>query len=68
MDGSRIETRGEIEAELSHYFSEILNEDVHDRERDIAQITRTIPSNVTKENNEMLIKTVSLQEVEEAAL
>ena len=60
MDGSRIETRGEIEAELSHYFSKILNEDVHDRERDIAQITRSILSTITKENNEMLIKLVSL--------
>ena len=60
MDGSRIETRGEIEAEFSHYFSKILNEDIHDRERDIAQITRSIPSTVTRENNEMLIKPVSL--------
>ena len=60
MDGSRIETRGKIEAELPHYFLEILNEDVHDRERDIAQITRSILSTITKENNEMLIKLVSL--------
>ena len=66
IDGSRIETRGEIEAELSHYFSEILNEYVHDRERDIAQITRLIPSSVTREDNEMLVKLVTLQEVEEA--
>ena len=66
MDGSRIETWGEIEAELSHYFSEILNEDVHDRERDIAQITHLIPSTITREDNEMLVKPVTLQEVEEA--
>ena len=66
MDGSRIETRGEIEAELSHYFSDILNEDVHDKGRDIAQITHSIPSTITRENNEMFIKLVSLQEVEEA--
>ena len=66
MDGSRIETKGEIEAELSHYFLKILNEYVHDRERDITQITHSIPSTITRENSEMLIKMVSLQEVEEA--
>ena len=64
MDGSRIETQGEIEAKLTHYFSEILNEDIHDRERDIAQITCLIPSIITREDNEMLVKSVTLQEVE----
>ena len=66
MDGSRVETHGEIEEELTHYLAEILNEDIHDRERDIAQITRLIPPSVTRENNEMLVKPVTLQEVEEA--
>ena len=56
MDGSWIETRGEIEAELSHYFLEILNEDDHDKERDIAKITRLIPPTVPRENDDMLIK------------
>ena len=65
MDGNWIETRGEIEEDLSNYFSEILSEDDHDRERYIAKITRLIPPTVTRENNEMLIKPVSLQEVEE---
>ena len=66
MDGSRIETHGEIEEELTHYFAKILNEDIQDRERDIAQITRLIPPSVTREVNEMLVKPVTLQEVEEA--
>ena len=66
MDGSRIETCREIEEELNHYFAEILNEDIHDRERDIAQTTRLIPYSVTREDNEMLVKPVTLQEVEEA--
>ena len=66
MDGGRIETRREIEEELNHYFVEILNEDIHDRERDIAQITRLIPPSVTREDNEMLVKLVTLQELEEA--
>ena len=66
MDGNWIETRGEIEEDLSNYFSEILSEDDHDRERYIAKITRLIPSTIIGENNEMLIKAVSLREVEEA--
>ena len=66
MEGGRIETHQEIEEELNHYFTEILNEDLPDRERDIAQITRLIPPSVSREDNEMLIQPVSLQEVEEA--
>ena len=65
MEGARIETRWEIEEELNHYFTDILNEDLPDRERDIAQITRLIPPSVTREDNEILIQQVSLQEVEE---
>ena len=65
IEGGRIETRREIEEELNHYFADILNEDLPDRERDIAQITRLIPPSVTREDNEMLIQPVSLQEVEE---
>ena len=66
MEGGWIETHWEIEEKLNHYFVEILNEDLPDRERDIAQITRLIPPSVTREDNKMLIKPVSLQEVEEA--
>ena len=66
LDGIQIETRGDIEEELSNYFLKILREDNHDRERDIAKITRLIPSTITRENNEMLIKLVSLREVQEA--
>ena len=65
MEGSQIETHREIEEELNHYFAEILNEDLHDRERDIAQITWLIPPSVTREDNDMLVKPVSMQEVEE---
>ena len=64
MEGGRIETHREIEEELNHYFAEILNEDLQDRERDIAQITRLIPPSFTREDNEMLVKPVTLQEVE----
>ena len=66
VDGSRIETRQEIEEELTQHFSEILSEDRDNRGEDIERITRLIPRSVTRENNEMLIKLVTMQELEEA--
>ena len=61
-----MDTRREIETELTQYFSEILREDVRERSREIEQITRLVPRMVTVENNEMLVKPIEMQEVEEA--
>ena len=61
-----METRREIEAELTQHFSEILREDGGDKSWDIEQITRLVPRLVTGENNEMLNKPIEMQEVEEA--
>ena len=66
MEGVWIELRCKIEEELNHYFAKILNEYLQDRERDIAHITGLISPLVTREDNEMLVKLVTLQEVEEA--
>ena len=41
-------------------------EDRGNRGKDIDKITRLIPKVVTRENNEMLLKPISMQEVEEA--
>ena len=60
-----METRREIEVELTQHFSEILREDGGDRSRDIEQITRLVPRLVTRENNEMLNKPIGMKEVEE---
>ena len=46
-DGNIVETRREIEAELTQHFSEILREDKGDRSWDIEQITRLVPRLVT---------------------
>ena len=53
-----METRREIEEELTQHFSKILSEDGGDRGRDIEKITRLIPRAVTRENNQMLTKPV----------
>ena len=66
MEGGQIEMRQEIVEELNHYFAKILNEDHHDRNREIDQITQLIPTLVTHDDNEMLVSPVSMQEVEEA--
>ena len=65
-DGSQVETRGEIEEEITIYFKGIMTKDNNDRDQDIAQITALIPRTVTKEHNEILNKPISMQEVEEA--
>ena len=54
-NGDRVDTRREIETELTHYFSEILREDVGERSREIEKITILVPRMVTAVNNEMLI-------------
>ena len=64
--GNRVETRREIEAELTQHFFEILREDGGNRSQDIEQITRLVPRVVIGENNEMLNNPIGMQEVEEA--
>ena len=61
-----METRQEIEAELTQHFPEILGEDGGDRSQDVDWITNIVPRVVTSENNEMLTKPIEMQEVEEA--
>ena len=61
-----VETRWEIEAELTQHFSKILSENGGDRSRDIEWISSLVPRVVIVENNEMLIKPIRIQEVEKA--
>ena len=61
-----METRGEIEEELTSYFEEIMTKDGGERGRDIDRITPLIPRVVSREDNEVLNKPISMQEVEDA--
>ena len=65
-DRTQVETREEVEEELSSYFKGIMTEDNYSREQDIAQITVMIPRVVSKEDNDNMNKPTSFQEVEEA--
>ena len=60
-----METRGEIEEELTSYFEGIMTEDGVDRDQDIARTTALIPGTLSREDNEMLNKPISMQEVED---
>ena len=62
---TQLETREDIEEELTNHFKEIMIEDNTDRGQDIDMIIALIPRIVSMEDNESLIKPISMQEVEE---
>eukprot|EP00253_Pinus_taeda_P032540 PITA_32540 len=65
--GEKLETQEEIEKEFLHYFKEMSQEPNINREEAIDNITRYIPRLVFEEQNSLLLKPISLQEVELAA-
>ena len=58
--------REEIETTLNSFFTEIMSDPRPKRSIDIDQITRFIPSLVSVEENDLLMKPITLYEVEEA--
>ena len=60
VDRTQVETREQVEEELSSYFKGIMTEDNFSREQDIAQITALILRVVSREDNENLNKPISL--------
>lgn len=51
---------------LNQYFRAILTKNNHDNEEDITKITRNIPNILTRKHNQMLLKKITMAEVEEA--
>jgi len=68
QEGQLIHPQEELEAELTRYFSSFLKEPRNDQDRDIKKITNHIPKILIEENNKMLLRKVSLQEVEEVVM
>ena len=60
-----METRKEIEPSLNHYFYDIMFEPRQDRREDIDQITQLIPSLVTHDQSDLLMKPITFLDVEE---
>eukprot|EP00253_Pinus_taeda_P022431 PITA_22431 len=64
--GEKVETQEGIEQEFVHYFREMSKEPNINRAEAIDNITRHIPQLITEEQNTLLLKPISLQEVETA--
>ena len=65
-NGWCVDTRAEKEEELVKHFKNVMTEDQLNKKHDINKITRLAPMVVTQEHNEILIKPIELQDVEEA--
>ena len=61
-----METREGIDTTLNHHFIDILFDPRKNTRGDIRKITRLIPSLITHEKNDLLMKPITLIEVEEA--
>ena len=60
-----METRKSIDTTLNHHFIDILFDPRKNTRGDIRKITRLIPSLITHEKNDLLMKPITLIEVEE---
>ena len=60
-----METREVIDTTLNHHFIDILFDPRKNTRGDIRKITRLIPSLITHEKNDLLMKPITLIEVEE---
>eukprot|EP00253_Pinus_taeda_P009198 PITA_09198 len=65
--GEKVETQEEIAQEFLQYFKQMSQEPNINRAEAIESITRHIPRLITEEQNTLLLKPISLQEVETAA-
>eukprot|EP00253_Pinus_taeda_P017519 PITA_17519 len=65
--GEKVETQKEIEHEFIQHFKEMSKEPNINRTAAIEEITQHIPCLITEEQNTLLLKPISLQEVETAA-
>lgn len=63
--GTKVEKHEEIEGALLHYLKQMHREPNGDRSQAIEKITRNIPKLITDEHNQLLLKPVDLQEVEQ---
>jgi len=63
--GERIESHAGIEEEFINHFKKVHQEPNFNRMLAINKLTKNIPKIITEEHNDLLIKPISLQEVEE---
>lgn len=59
-----LEKHEDVEHELLTYFKQVHQKSQIDRLPAIEKITKNIPKNITEEHNQLLLRSISLQEVE----
>jgi hypothetical protein len=64
--GNHIMDHASIEDELVNYYKDLLSEPIRDKTQAIRKITRHIPSLITKEQNESLMRSITQEEVDQA--
>ena len=64
-DGAKVSTREQIGSELNSYFRPLLSEPNHDRTQAINKVISAIPPLVMEEQNSLLLREFTEQEIEE---
>ncbi|MCY6524953.1 hypothetical protein, partial [Actinobacillus pleuropneumoniae] len=64
--GEKVEMHEEIEKEFLQHFNQVLQEPEGDRRQAIERITNNVPKIITEEHNNLLLRPIQLQEVDDA--
>ena len=64
--GVNLEAHADIEKELLNYFKDTLTKPFANRQLAITNNTQHIPALITKEHNQILLRPVQMQEVDQA--
>ena len=65
-EGETLHCHADLENHLVDYFQDLLTEPIPDRSEAINQITRHVPTLVTQEQNEALLRPFTIEEVDQA--
>jgi hypothetical protein len=65
-EGETLHSHADLENHLVDYFQDLLTEPIPDRSEAISQITRHVPTLVTQEQNEALLRPFTIEEVDQA--
>lgn len=65
-EGERLENHAEMEQEFINHFKEVHQEPTLDRRPAIEKITQNVPKLIKEEHNQLLLRPVLLQEVDQA--
>jgi len=68
QQGEKLQTKEEIEQELTHYYKDLLTEPRMDRSEATSKILQHIPTIISQDQNISLTQSITLQEVEEAVM